>query len=153
MPSSRTKACWHGASASYAPCASGQRCTNTSSTSTRCYAMHTTCRRPRRRSSLCGDSPTTYKSMLSCANPEPANSHALGQGVRTPCDQFRGVSSSAWWEELVTTPAVRPFLTTAGTAFIRPSTDNGILYTDTTVLPPKTGGTDGTSTTRAVLQL
>jgi hypothetical protein len=76
-PSSKTKACQPGVvSASSAPyvsgrrcvargcrsspgCRSSLRCTTTPSASTRCCAMHTTSRHPRRRSSLWEDCPTT----------------------------------------------------------------------------------------------
>ena len=119
----------------------------------RCCAMHTTSRHPRRRSSLWEDCPTTYGSMSSYANPEPANNHALGTGVRTSCGWPRGVSSSTWREELVATTAVRSTPTTARATFIGFYAINGFLYTDTTVPPAHTSGTDGTSTARIVLQL
>jgi hypothetical protein len=86
-PSSKTKACQpRVVSASSAPYVSGRRCaargcrslpgyrsslqcTTTPSASTRCCAMHTTSRHPRRRSSLWEDCPTTYGSTSSSTNP------------------------------------------------------------------------------------
>jgi hypothetical protein len=170
-PSSKMKACQPGAvSASSAPYISGRRCaarscrsspgyrsslrcTTTPSASTRCCAMHTTMWR-RLRGALCGRTARPHTDRRRATRtPEPANSHALGTGIRTPCGWPRGVSSRTWREELVATTAVRSTPTTARATFVELGAINGFLYTVTTVPPANTSGTDGTSTARIVLQL